>query len=195
MLPGRVKRERHPAPAVQVGSEGGWRPADPTARSVVVEPDISRYMNDSSRTPNGASDASRSLGEMAMVGVWAVTVTAFIPDATAEIMAMNAFNDVPSEGVYSMATIAVTYHGDTEGSAYSDLRFVLRGGDAVQYADSESITVMPQSLSDAHTLEHGGSATGNVSFDCPAAALPGATVFVERIIDFDGTSRRHWCTS
>jgi hypothetical protein len=136
-----------------------------------------------------------AIGEAAEVGDYTVTLTQFIPDATM-MMTADGFNDPPSNGLYGVVNLAVTYTGDTEGDPSFELTVTLSGSDAVQYVDFDCAALPPDpGLFDAPTLESGGMAGGNVCLDYPAAALPGTVFFIESTNEDFETSRRYWATS
>ncbi len=134
------------------------------------------------------------IGESAQVGDYTVTVTEFIPDATMEMTA-DGFNDPPTNGLYGVVNLAVTYTGDEEGEPSFELTVTLSGSDAVQYVDFDCAALPPDpGLFDAPTLERGGMASGNVCLDYPPAALPGEVLFVETTDEDFNTVRRYWTT-
>lgn len=136
------------------------------------------------------------LGRNARVGDdWRVTVISFQPYATNAVMAANEFNDRPTHGSYGLARLRVTYLGSSQGTPGMDLRFVLSGGNHVQYADSDCNAVAPQSMLDAPDLERGGSATADFCVDFPPSALRHAVLFVEPEVSFSDSGRKFWAVS
>lgn len=97
---------------------------------------------------------------------WEVTVNSFTPDATAEVMAENQFNDEPEAGhTYALANLTVTYLGEDSGTPFEiTVAYVTAGGNVVHTYDHSALG--PDELPD-NELYTGASATGNVVLHVP----------------------------
>ncbi|KAE8764086.1 DUF4190 domain-containing protein [Georgenia thermotolerans] len=138
-----------------------------------------------------AEEALLPLGQSAEVGDYTVTVTGVNLNANDIITAENMFNEEPTNQ-YVLVDLSVVYNGDEEGDPWIDLTHSFQGTDARQYDSSSCNAVEPNSIMDVPTLTQGGSADYQVCMDVPAAAMEGASVFVEEIFSFTDDSRAYW---
>ena len=135
-----------------------------------------------------------ALGAVAQVGrEYEVAVTDVNLDATKALLKVNEFNSKP-KGQYVLVTLDVTYVGDKEGDPWLDLTTKLAGSDSRNYDSSTCDAVVARPSMDVPTLTNGGTATYDVCFDVPAAAVEDPTVFIEESISFDDT-RSYWSVS
>ena len=136
-------------------------------------------------------DDALAIGETGTVGDYEVTVTAFVADATEEVLAFNEFNDPPGNGVYATMTFDVVYLGEGEGNPGMDLtgKLVI---DAVQHADFECLAVVENdAVVQAPTLEQGGQASDLAfCFDHPGVD-DDTRFFMEETISLDD-ERAYW---
>lgn len=136
-------------------------------------------------------DDALAIGETGTVGDYEVTVTAFVADATEEVLAFNEFNDPPGNGVYATMTFDVVYLGEGEGNPGMDLtgKLVI---DAVQHADFECLAVVENdAVVEAPTLEQGGQASDLAfCFDHPGVD-DDTRFFMEETISLDD-ERAYW---
>lgn len=134
----------------------------------------------------GSQDAPLAIGESARVGDYDVTVVGFTPDATAQVLDANQFNDPPGPGeVYAMVRVRATYDGDDEGFAGMDLSVGYIGQDGRIYVDHDCMAVEPDQLMDQPQVVAGGTVEGNLCLRVPAAVLGTGAIFVEPLISFD----------
>lgn len=99
---------------------------------------------------------------------WQVTVNSFTPDATAEIMAVNQYNEEPEAG-YTYALVNVTVERLVEDSGYPssiEVNYVTAAGNVINSYDVS--IVVAEDLSFASELYKGAEATGNVGLMIPA---------------------------
>lgn len=131
-----------------------------------------------------------AIGEVATLGDYEVAVTAVDLDASAAIAAANMFNE-SADGVYVLATVAVTYVGAAEGTPWLDLSTTFVGSDARNYDTSSCQAVTPNPSHEVPDLTNGGQATFDVCFDVAAEALAAPQVYVEESFAFD-EARTYW---
>lgn len=115
----------------------------------------------------GTREAPYPLGTTVANDDWEVTVNSFTPDATAEVMAENQFNDEPADGAaYALVNVTVTRVAAESGTPWEvSVAFVTDGGNVV--TGTEGIAVGPDELP-IDELYEGGSVTGNVVVEIPA---------------------------
>lgn len=134
----------------------------------------------------GSQVAPLAIGESARVGDYDVTVVGFTPDATAQVLDANQFNDPPGPGeVYAMVRVRATYDGDGEGFAGMDLSVGYIGDDGRIYVDHDCMAVEPDNLLDQPQVVAGGTVEGNLCLRLPAAVLGTGAIFVEPLMSFD----------
>lgn len=136
------------------------------------------------------ADAVHAIGDVAQVGDYEVSVTGLDLEGDAAIAAANAFNEPPT-GRYVLATLAVTYVGDDEGTPWVDLSTTFVGSDARHYDETSCMAVVPNEGFDLPTLTSGGQATFDVCFDVALDGLGDPQVYVEESFSFDG-AREYW---
>jgi hypothetical protein len=122
---------------------------------------------------------------------YSVTINSVTLDGTADILAMNEFNEEPS-GQYILVDVTAEYTGSEEGDPWIDLSVNFVGSDARQYDSSTCMAVLEKGALDVPTLENGGAADYQLCMDVPADAVEGGKLFVEPIISFDNDSRIYW---
>ena len=111
--------------------------------------------------PVGTSFASKD---------WEVVVNSIEPDATAEVVAANMFNDEPDAGnAYMLINLSATYLG--EGSSIDSMVSVaFVDADGAVYKSSDSMTVAPDPAFGANELYTDASSTGNIAIEVPSGA-------------------------
>jgi hypothetical protein len=104
------------------------------------------------------------LGTPATVGPWQVTVLSSTPNATAQVLAENQFNDPPAPGTqFFIARVRATYTGPGSESIFLQLSFGAVGDSNVAYTTFEdSCGVVPDELPKTTELFTGGTVEGNV---------------------------------
>ena len=133
-----------------------------------------------------------ALGASSPVGdEYNVTINSVTLDGTADILAMNEFNEEPS-GQYILVDVTAEYTGSEEGDPWIDLSVNFVGSDARQYDSSTCMAVLEKGALDVPTLENGGAADYQLCMDVPADAVEGGELFVEPIVSFDNDSRIYW---
>ncbi|WP_028661040.1 DUF4352 domain-containing protein [Nocardioides insulae] len=138
-----------------------------------------------------AAAEAAPLGTQADVGDYTVSVDRVVLDATDQIAAANEFNE-PAEGQYVLVSVTATYEGDETGTPWLDLDVQLAGSDHRMYSTSTCSATLESELSAEPDLQAGGTATGDVCFDVPPAALDGATIAVEESFSFDDEEAEYW---
>lgn len=134
----------------------------------------------------GSQDAPLAIGESSTVGDYDVAVVGFTPDATADVLGANQFNDRPGEGeVYALVRVRATYHGDGEGFAGMDLSVGYIGNDGRIYVDHACMAVAPDGLINQPQVVAGGTVEGNLCLRMPASVLGTGAIFVESLFSFD----------
>lgn len=120
---------------------------------------------------NGAAEGTRAnpypLGTTLVGDEWELTVNSYNPDATADVLAENPFNEPPAEGnVYSLANVTITYTGDSSGTSFEiSVAYVSAGGNVINSYDN--MAVAPDGLG-LDELYNGASTSGNVIFEVAA---------------------------
>lgn len=169
-------------------------PTEATATAALADPEPAPTTT--TAATQGERDAPLSIGEAAQVGDYELAVVAFTPDATAEVMGANMFNDPPGEGeVYALVRVRATYAGDGEGMAVWDLSAGYIGDDGRVYVDHDCMAVEPDGLIDQPQVVAGGTVEGNVCLRLPAAVLGTGAIFVEPLISFDDDAKVWWAES
>ncbi len=117
---------------------------------------------------------------------WDVTVISTEPDATADVMAENRFNDPPEEGnQFYIATIRATYLGEGSqkfGGSYR-LRSVGQTGVSYTTFDTTNCGVIPDPISDNEVFQN-GSVQGNICWQIRSADAASLQMFdVGRLAD------------
>jgi hypothetical protein len=100
---------------------------------------------------------------------WSLTVNAVFPDATAQVLAANMFNDPPKPGYqFFMFTLTLTYLGsgsEKPASVLTWLKAVGASNVAYQQGLEDSCGVLPEpDLDPFREIFSGGSVTGNECF-------------------------------
>ena len=117
----------------------------------------------------GSRENPVPLGSVISGDEWDVVVNSVTLNATDTVTAANQFNGAPAEGnVYAVANVTVTYTGpESSYAAMVALDYVTAGGEVISTWDS--IVVGPEPILDSGELYTGGSTTGNIVFEIPAA--------------------------
>jgi hypothetical protein len=118
-------------------------------------------------------------GSTARIGDYDVALVEFTADGTDRVLTENEINPTPSNDVYALVTLQVTYHGESTGRPGMDLTLTLHGGDSTTYADYQCMALVPDGLMSLDDLPVGGSARGNFCLDVPRAALAGGVLSVQ----------------
>jgi hypothetical protein len=121
---------------------------------------------------------------------WQVSVIGIAPNATAEILQHNRFNDPPDTGhQFFVARIRATYLGP--GSSRFDAGFRLRavGPEGVAYLTfRSSCGVIPDKYEDSETFS-GGTREGNICWSIRSSDAGELVLYDGR---YDDTRRRWW---
>ncbi|WP_417235269.1 DUF4352 domain-containing protein [Arthrobacter sp.] len=133
------------------------------------------------------------LGQTATVGSYQVAVTSVDLNGATAIASANEFND-KAKGQYVLADLSVTYQGDKEGTAWIDLQPELVGSDSRIYDSSTCMAMTSKPISDVPDLTRGGSASYQVCFDVPKAALKDAKLRVSDVMSFSDDEAALWAT-
>lgn len=152
-------------------------------------PDSNDEQEDGEATSGGEP---AEIGETQTVGDYEVTLVSFEADATDAVMAMNEFNEQPTNGAYATAEFEMTYVGDTEGDPGFDLSYVVVA-DARQVTDSDGTCTTDRLAYEIGTLETGGSGSFVECYDVDPATIE--RIFVEELISFDDDGRVTWHVS
>lgn len=180
------------APAFSTGSDVA-APSAPPATAGAMEPSDTDSSDTSTQSTAGSRDNPVPLGTIASFEDWDVSIDEVKLNATEEVMSANDFNSEPENGQYALITFTFTYTGEGEGNAMFAFKAVLVGSDARQYETYECMAVTPNSMSDAPTLEQGGTFTGSECFDVPPDVLDdGAHLFIEPTISFSDDARAYY---
>ena len=121
----------------------------------------------------GAEAGSREnpvpLGSLISGNEWDVVVNSITLNATDAVLAANEFNDAPVDGsAYAIANVTVTYTGaESSFAAMVGLDYVTADGEVISTWDS--FAVGPEPSLDSGELYTGGTSTGNIVFEIPAA--------------------------
>ncbi|MBK5221568.1 MAG: hypothetical protein JJE52_01560 [Acidimicrobiia bacterium] len=176
--------------------------ADEPDAVVAVKPEAEETPSTTTSAPeptpaSGTREAPLPMAEVAAVGEdYEATVVSFTPDATAEVVGANMFNDPPPEGeVYSLVRVRATYTGDNEGTPGTDLSVGYIGADGRVYVDHDCGAVEPSSMSDEPRVVAGGMVEGNFCLRLPAAVLGTGSVFIEPLFSFSGDEKVWWAAS
>jgi len=128
----------------------------------------------------GTRDTPVPLGTAADVGDWTVTVTDVVPDATAQIMTANQFNEPPPAGTqFYLITLEATYHGDEPVRFSTAMSWSAVGESAVSYSEGASrCGVIPEGMSDVPEVFEGGTIEGNICFAVRAEDLGSLVLYL-----------------
>ena len=136
----------------------------------------------------GTRDNPVSFGESAEVGDYTLTVVDVMSDATDIVLAENQFNEPPGEGrQYFIATVDVTYNGESSGTPFAELNFQAVGDSAVSYTTFDNMCgVVPNGLFDtASELFPNGSVEINVCWSVSSEDVESLLLYVESFLDFN----------
>ena len=135
----------------------------------------------------GSRGSPVEAGVAAPVGDWDVTVLSAVPDATAEVLAENQFNEPPGEGrQFFMVEIAATYWGDDSESVWSGLTVSALGQSSVAYQGFEdSCGVIPGEIDETSEVFPGGSVRGFMCWQVRAEDAASLVLFVEEAFSFE----------
>ena len=123
------------------------------------------------------------LGSAVSVGDgWTLKVTAYNPNATAEILAANQFNKPPADGMqYALVGVELAYTDagtkDKEAPFLVSLKAVGRSN--ASYSWSDNFVVPPDQFDTTKDVFKGGSAKGNVAFTVTAADAPQLVLYAK----------------
>ena len=166
----------------------GW--AFPEALTASVQPEAP-----SAPQPSGPAGQTREnpvpVGSSVVTpDDWQVSVVGIAPNATAEILQHNRFNDPPDTGQqFFVARIRATYLGP--GSSRFDASYRLRavGPEGVAYLTfRSSCGVIPDKYEDSETFT-GGTREGNICWSIRSSDAGGLVIYDGR---YDDTRRRWW---
>lgn len=153
--------------------------AEASAEDVVVdeETDASEAADTESDSP-----ATAAVGDTVVVGGWDVKVTKVVLNANAQIEKANEFNEAPKHQ-YMLVRYDATYTGtERTADALWDLSWTFSTTDDQVYEDSSVVTPVdaagPNGMA-VTEVRQGGTATVEVVFDVPPAAVAGGILSVE----------------
>ncbi len=149
-------------PAVEV-TEPGVEETDVPAEETIEEATPEETtQEDSASGESGSRTNPAPLGSTLSSPEWEVTVNSFTPDATAEVMAENQFNEDPDAGsVYALINVTIKRVAAEPGYPLDvSVGYVTESGNVVNTFDS--MVVVPDDLGNANELYEGAEATGNV---------------------------------
>lgn len=117
----------------------------------------------------GSRENPVALGSVISGDDWDVVVNSVTLNATDTVAAANQFNDAPAEGnVYAVANVTVTYTGpESSYAAMVGLDYVTADGEVISTWDS--FVIGPEPILGSGELYTGGTTTGNIVFEIPAA--------------------------
>jgi hypothetical protein len=117
-----------------------------------------------------AKDAAAAVGVTGQTGSYLLTVTGVETDATDTVVAMDSFNEPPADGYrYVVATVTVTYLGETVGDPELDLGLVAFGPDGTEYStNADSCGVVDNDVMSTGDLFAGAVANVNLCWQVPA---------------------------
>jgi hypothetical protein len=152
----------------------------PAAKAEAATPAASAKSD--GKAPGSSKDTPGAIGESFVLkdadnGDLTVAVTAFLPDATAEIAAANQFNKPAAPGKrYVIATVTASYKGGAKKQTTTLMAAVgwsMFGASAVEAKSYECSAVVPGKIDDTAELLDGGSVTGNICFQLAEADAAG----------------------
>ena len=126
-------------------------------------------------------------GDPAVVGDYEIKVIGFTPDATAEVLDYNEFNDPPPEGsVYTLIRLEYAYFGDTSGDPWIDVSWSAVGDSNVSSDGGDCVTY-PDNVFDLGELFPGGTTDGNICLTVVEGDVGSLLLIVEDYFSFDET--------
>ncbi len=125
-------------------------------------------------------------GDPAVVGDYEIMVIGYTPNATAEVLAENQFNEEPPRGsVYTLIRLSWTYIGDESGTPWVDMSW--SGiGDSNVGSDSGDCSTYPDNTFDLAELFPGGTTESNICLTVTEDDVNSLLLILEDIFDFDG---------
>ena len=145
--------------------------------------------------PGTSKDNPAPLGTAIEVAKgWTVTVNSVNLDANAIMATENTFNTPASGKVFVIANVTVANGDDTPSSAFSNVtvKMLTPSGAALDTA----FGVTPDALDVSTQLQPGGSLTGNLLYEVPAADVTGLLVLGEPLFTLDEVAdQRFWKTT
>lgn len=120
---------------------------------------------------------------------WVIVVNSVTPDATADVLAENSFNDPPEPGTqFFIANISATYEGPTSDKFDGSFRLRAVGPTSVSYSTFEnSCGVIPDEITDAEVFTD-GTIEGNICWAVKEEDAP-ALVMYDDPFTFDDVER------
>ncbi|MEA1903737.1 MAG: hypothetical protein U9N56_09450 [Actinomycetota bacterium] len=130
-----------------------------------------------------------SVGQHATVGSWDLVVLSVTPDATADVMAENDFNDPPGEREqFFMVSLEATYVGEESSTFWIDMTLKALGDSNVAYEPFESgCGVIPDDINDAGETFPEGTITGNVCWRINFDDVDSLVMIAEEGFSFEET--------
>lgn len=127
----------------------------------------------------GTLDNPVRLGTAAPIGEgWELTVNAYVPDATADVLAEDEFNEPPDDGFqYALATVAVTYNGSDPTTSMFEVDVGVMGPDGFETDMFSCPAIAPKELDTAAEVSPGDTVTGNVCFMLPTATAASMVMY------------------
>lgn len=133
------------------------------------------------------------VGEVVVVGDWAIRVAAVTPDASAEIAAENQFNEPPEPGKqFFVAALQATYLGSESATFWIDVDLKAIGASSVAYERGldASCGSIPGEIIHLGEAFPGGTISGNVCWAIDAADAATMKLIAEPLFSFDDDDRR-----
>ena len=117
---------------------------------------------------------------------WQLTVLSVTPDANAQVLAADGFNDPPEPGKqFFIATVRATRTGDSPERFFASVRFRALGPSGVllaAYSTSNACGVIPNEVPFGPVVA-GASISGNVCWEAPSAEVGSLVMFDEYASD------------
>jgi hypothetical protein len=123
----------------------------------------------------------------ARVADWDVAVVGLNRDGVDEVLAEAAFNDPPADGnVFLIIDLEGTYRGDDSSTLWADTSWSLLLPTNVALSGFDaSCGSIPDDLAYAEEAFDGGTVTGSICFEVPAAIADQVTLIMEDFTSFD----------
>ena len=125
------------------------------------------------------------VGAAGIVGDYEITVVGYEPDATADVLAYNEFNEDPADGsVFSLIRLSYTYVGDETGTVWIDLSWSGIGESNVASEPGECTTYEDNAFDVAEIFPN-GTTESNVCLTVIASDLESLILVMESFFSFD----------
>lgn len=127
----------------------------------------------------GTTDNPVRLGTAAAIGEgWNFTVSAYVPDATKEVLAEDEFNEAPPDGFqYALAAVAATYDGTDPTTSMFDVDVGVISPSDFETDMFSCPVLVPNELDTSIEVSPGDTVTGNVCFMLPTAEATTVVIY------------------